>query len=306
VKAIQHIDHKNIDFARWNYCIEQSHYNNFCASSQWLNIVCPNWNALILGDYEAVMPLPQKQKLGIYYVYRPVLTPQLGVYAGEVVSASLLQAFIQAIPKKYRYIDFPLNIVNHEVLGLGQQEKGITHHLALSSNYNTLFGAFNQNTRRNIAKAHKYLLTCRISDSFSDIANCIEASDEQWISNMSKSYRDEMLQKLNILHQNQLVRLYVVENESGKVVSVAAFASNSQFLVYVFGISTEEGKQTRAMFCLFNHLIGQFASEALILDFEGSSIVSVAQFFRGFGAIPIEYPKLKLNRLPSGIQFLKK
>ena len=60
------------------------------------------------------------------------------------------------------------------------------------------------------------------------------------------------------------------------------------------------------MFAILDHGIGKYADTGLILDFEGSEIKGIARFFAGFGASPVYYNTLKINRLPFPYSLFKR
>jgi hypothetical protein len=59
------------------------------------------------------------------------------------------------------------------------------------------------------------------------------------------------------------------------------------------------------MHFLFDNIIYQFAGHNMFLDFEGSEIESIARFFKGFGSDKVNYYRLKLNRLPFFLKWMK-
>ena len=73
--------HNNIDFKKWDDCISNSINRKIYSFSWYLDIVAnKSWDALILDDYKAVMPLPYRRKLGKEYIYMPYFTQSLGVF----------------------------------------------------------------------------------------------------------------------------------------------------------------------------------------------------------------------------------
>ena len=70
-----------------------------------------HWDALVMNDYEAVMPLPHRKKLSIHYLYQPFLTPVLGVF-GKNISEQLVCNFLEAIPEFFKLWDISLNQSN--------------------------------------------------------------------------------------------------------------------------------------------------------------------------------------------------
>jgi hypothetical protein len=57
---------------------------------------------------------------------------------------------------------------------------------------------------------------------------------------------------------------------------------------------------------LIDEVIKEFSNQALIFDFEGSDIKSVAYFYSKFGSHKVHYLQIKANRLPFWCRFLKK
>ena len=62
---IKFVQHKNVDTDKWDECIKKSVNSLPYAFSWYLDIVVEHWDALVLNDYEAVFPLPSKQKISI-------------------------------------------------------------------------------------------------------------------------------------------------------------------------------------------------------------------------------------------------
>ena len=103
---IQHLQHKHIDFKKWDDTILSSANHLGYAYSWYLNIVSPGWEALVTDDYEFVMPLPVKRKYKIPYLVQPVLTQQLGIFSKEEINDEVIQLFIKNIP----YYSYELNM----------------------------------------------------------------------------------------------------------------------------------------------------------------------------------------------------
>ena len=101
---IRYFKHKEIDKEKWDTCIDNASNSLIYAFSWYLDIVSPNWEALIAGDYHLVMPLPAKRKYGINYLFQPKYTQQLGVFGVEP-SIEPVSDFISKIPKKFIFVD---------------------------------------------------------------------------------------------------------------------------------------------------------------------------------------------------------
>src|SRR5664279_3747613 len=79
--------------------------------SVYLDTMANYWDALILNDYEVVMPLTWNKKYGIYYLYQPFFTACLGLF-GNNITAELVNDFLKVIPDKFKYWDICLNYAN--------------------------------------------------------------------------------------------------------------------------------------------------------------------------------------------------
>src|SRR5215203_6156794 len=107
-QSIQYFTRREINTQSWDYCIEGASNGLIYGTTVYLDHMAGKWDALVLNDYEAVMPLPWRKKWGINYIYQPFLTAQLGLF-GNHITAKLLEAFLDAIPAKFKLWEFPLN-----------------------------------------------------------------------------------------------------------------------------------------------------------------------------------------------------
>ena len=69
---IKYLKHNQIDKQKWDSAIENARNGLVYVLSWFLDIVSPDWDALVYGDYEVVMPLTYRNKLGVKYLYQPV------------------------------------------------------------------------------------------------------------------------------------------------------------------------------------------------------------------------------------------
>ncbi|MGZ5305017.1 MAG: hypothetical protein ACXWDO_12940, partial [Bacteroidia bacterium] len=103
---IKFTEYKNIDKKKWDACINSSPDACIFVYSWYLDAVCETWSALILNDYEAVFPLASKSKYRIHYLYQPFFARYFGVFSKSKTTDKQTVDFFNAIPEKYKYIDF--------------------------------------------------------------------------------------------------------------------------------------------------------------------------------------------------------
>ena len=109
---IKHLTRKELDITKYDHCIAKACNTRIYAHSWFLDIVCDDWDVLIIENYKAVMPLPKRKKIGINYIYLPPWVQQLGIFSKDIITASLIDEFIKGIPKKFKMIDVFLNSEN--------------------------------------------------------------------------------------------------------------------------------------------------------------------------------------------------
>ncbi len=112
---IKYLRRSEIETDKWNNCIERSSNGLVYAHSGYLDALATNWDALMLNDYAAVMPLCWRRKFGVYYLYQPAFIQQLGVF-NSVAGNDLTDQFLASIPLHFKYWDIQLNHLNHPKL----------------------------------------------------------------------------------------------------------------------------------------------------------------------------------------------
>ncbi len=300
--TIRHLKHSEIDFNKWDACIEASLQGLAYHLSWYLDITNPGWEALINGDYENVMPLPVRHKFGLKYLIQPFLTQQLGVVSTSEKTIDT-GAFLRKASKMYKYININLNRYNDcknidfSVLAYNN------HELNLNQSIVKLEERYSRRTKRNISHAQESNL--QIVDDIS----AKEFTDFKTVHAnppLNKRFRSILDNIVCYTTQNSIGRALAVKNAKGEVISAAFYFWFKDRIYLLVTASSDEGKETSAMHLIIDHIIQVNAGTNKILDFTGSNLEGVAYFNEGFGALPEHYYSVKLNRLPWIIRFFKR
>jgi hypothetical protein len=283
---IRHFEHKNIDFKRWDNAITNSQNMFTYAYSWYLNVVSPEWEALIGGDYEYLMPLPVKRKYHIPYIVQPFLTQQLGVFSRHEVTQEILENFIKKIP----YYSYELHLnENNEYPDITLLPNFV---LNLNKPYEHLAKDFAKNTLRNIKKASE--LPQKVSEN-TDIALFLEFYTST-ATHLKKSQIHLINKVLRIAVEKNEAQLFSVQNTDNQIIASLALLTCPNRMIYFLPASSSEGKKSYSMFLLVDFIIKKHAGEKKIFDFEGSAIEGIARFYKGFGAVNQPYYSLKRFR----------
>lgn len=289
---IRYVKHKDIDKAKWDDCIKNAVNSLVYGLSWYLDVVCENWDALVSDDYEAVMPLPWKKKLGVKFVYQPFFAQQLGVFYRRIADDQTYE-FLEAIPKSFLKYHTSLNFLNEvKDLSLNIRDNYI---LDLNKPYEEIFKGFSENTRRNVKKAKKENFT--LSENIS-IDKFIQLNKQHAKAKLDAMAYQRIAKLIDTAKKKEVGKLLAVLNNKDEVLGAVFLVNYKNRIIYLFSVSTQEGIKRRAMFWLVNQIIEQSINKGKILDFEGSMIEGVARFFRGFGSVNEQYYWLSKSKIP--------
>lgn len=303
---IRLVKNNDIDFQKWDQCIENSHSGIVYAYSWFLERICPHWDALIWGDYLYVMPLVNNRKFGISYIYQPFFTQQLGVFSNFPPEPEIVNLFLHAIPRQFRLTDMNLNLGNIPTTNQFSLRQNTTYHLYLDPSAAKLRYGYHSNTRRNIQKAIQNRVY--ISQVY-DVSLFLKFTQSN-LRNKSPEIRPKHYAALYkvVSHAlfNRYGEIWGAWDSANNLIAAAFFLGTNRGSIYLAASSNGRGIEDSAMFLLIDNYIQKNAGKAMILDFEGSNIPGLARFYSGFGATARTYYSVHQNRLPRILRCFKK
>lgn len=276
------VQHKDIDFVKWDLTLGKCYNENPYAYSQWMNMVSHGWCALINENYTILVPLPVKQKLGINYIVQPRFTQQLGVFSISPQEPDLLELCLTKIPKRFAKIYLQLNTGNN--FSMPELKHRVTYCLDLDAPYAKLYEKFNAHHKRNINKAleislQKNLVVTTSEDYAAFIENFKRTIGLKDPSLKKKDY-DLMLKIIS----SSRGKIILCKNTNGDVLAGLFYLESKTKIVNLFNFTTSEGRSDKAMYLILSYLLNTYSNHDMSLDFEGSEIKSIAKFYSGFGA----------------------
>jgi hypothetical protein len=290
---IKHFSHNEINRQKWDACIQNACNSLVYAESWYLDIVSPNWEAMICGDYEYIMPLPVKKKIGIPFLVQPPLTQQLGGLSSNKIDESIIENFIQKIP----YKSYHLNFNEQNPYSKGVKQPNFV--LNLNQSYETLISAYSTNTKRNLRKALGFNIEIKTGLLPNDFLFFYHSAE--------KNYSVPPETKVNKLIEEAFkkgkITLYGAYNINNVLISALCLLHSPQRLIYLLPVSNKEGKEKSAMFRIVDEIIQNNANSNLVLDFEGSKVERVSNFYQGFGAQLQTYIQIKRWSVNDWIQY---
>lgn len=296
---IHFVEHKDIIPEKWNDAVRHARQATLLTSYDVLDTLTANssWNALILNNYQAIMPLPERKKFGIHYLYTPFFIPQFGIFAQQSLEAETIFDFFNNIPKKYKQIDLLLNIQNDVSLLKQKTIHLISHKLNLNQSYENLYAHFSQNTKRNIKDARKHALSYEVNPNILDDVILLfkeNKGDEKMVHYREKDYQI-LANTARLLLEKNAIDVIGVRHEQ-QLIAGAFFVKDIHCRWFWFSGRDTNASQFKPMFFLLDEFIRQHAEQQEILDFNGSLNKNVARLYTGFGAQPYPIPMVTYSQ----------
>lgn len=274
---ISRLNHHEIDFDKYDAAVRSSAQYMYSAESKFLNITAGNnWEILIHGDYEMVMPVPFVNKLGLKIVVHPKLTQQLGVFS-KIDSPETNEQFLQYLNKNYYLWYYAFNENNHFESALKTRQNFVIKR----DLYETVRASYSPKRKRKLRLNPGVIEFSEIRKelSFQEVQDFIFQTMQGISSRKEKKQYLEILKKMYSLNQlffygfyfkNELINLIALHESPNAIVLLGTY--NNKDLVKLNGTSNLIDEAIK------NHI------EDKNFDFEGGNLPNLEEYFRGFRA----------------------
>jgi hypothetical protein len=299
---IHYLRQEAIDKHKWDGCVGGAFNHLIYAYSAYLDIMAPGWDALVLNDYEAVMPLPRKNKSGFSYLFQPPITPTLGIF-GNAITEELAGCFLAAIPAVFKLWDISLNHFNplpHSPAYPVYPRNNFV--LALNKPYGEIQKGYHLNIKRNISKAISSGCIVKKGVPIDVIIRVAEREFPRFAKVESSFF--ERVRALYLYYGGQ-GETYCVLNDKGENMASAAFLLSQGRACYWLVGNDPGGREYGASSLLLDAFIRDHSDKDILLDFEGSDDKGVADFYKKFGSMAEPYTTIYYNKLPFPFRLFK-
>jgi len=274
--AIQYLSNKNLDLVKYDACVLKSSNFRIYALTWYLNSVTDSWDALVLNDYEAVMPLPNKKIYGISYIYQAPWIQQLGVFSKNIIDEFTMVEFLRSIPKKFILVDYFFNLGS--TFKNKHTKERVNYILPLSQDFKTIRSNYNK-TRKRISNKIFNDYVIDVNGNMNDFLELYKNQNYAF-----KTHKDafKMLKKL-LKSKNQAINIWMISLK-GEFIAGLIWLKDKYRITYLLPIANEVAKQNNVPTYIVNKLIEKNQNTNCVLDFEGSMNEGVANFYKSFGA----------------------
>ncbi len=306
---IRYLTHIEIDKAKWNHCIDNAGNKLIYAYSTYLDAMAEQWDAIVMGDYEIVMPLPWRKKFGIKYLYQPAFVQQLGLFSDQAIDNTIVEAFLELAYSKFQFAEINLNY---------QQSEFNFDKKFIVSKKNNFISIVSSSAAVSLFESDSYLRKRLNKASRNDMNYLNEESIHSSLllyqnlyQKKIKSLTDFDLNKFNELCkklqcENKIIIRKVISKNNYELLALALLLNDGQRMYNIISCITPTGKKLLANYFLYNEILKEHLVEELIFDFEGSDLPGVADFYKKISTQNQQYISVKWNRLPKIIRLIKK
>lgn len=296
---IRYIKYNELNLLKWRACIRQSSGANLYADPAWLTALAENWDALVYGDYEAIMPLCWRQKGGIRYLYQPAFIQKTNIYSGNPLPASIIQLFIDVCWKQFSFAEIYVGFKPEKRFS----EKKNNFVLALNRSYLEIASTYSKDLSNNLRIAGKHPFQYKKSDDADTIIRLFRQHYEAALNYTDQDYAN-LLHACLDPHQSDAIVVREVQL-AGEIQAACLCVRDNQRLYLLLNVTAVDGRKRAANHFLLDQLIREFAGILTLLDMEGSDKEGIAHFYQNFGAVNEPYYFVGWNRLPWPVRWLK-
>ncbi len=281
---LKRLSYQEIDFQKYNNCIENSIQKNFYAKKENLDFLSKNWELVVYGDYEAVMPIPFVKKTFLKIVIMPLFCQQLGIFGNS--DTEINQQFLNYFKANYNVLHYAFNFYNEFETTINKRKNFVIP----VQEYAFLRRKKYFKGRKSTVKTAQYL-------EFRELLSSSDILD--FIKNNFKGLEKEgdldfFMRYMNYLDKNNKLKMFgsYFENQLTNI-TILIDDDNSYSLLGL--INSEEHKDHNGASFLIDRIL-DMNIERKVFNFMGGSIRGIEVFFKSFGSELQEYQVIQNSK----------
>ena len=291
---IEIISSDQIKHKKWQDLLLKSKHATVYENLWYLDELC-SYDLIIRSDYSGGMVLPFRVNKG-FKVYAQAPFVQQCRWIGQAPSKKELEDIATRIRKAADRIHLNSNLT----LPGFKTGKRTNLVLPLTRSYKELHSDFKKDLKKNIRK-HKAGLAV-VQMDHADLAIDLYQRAYGGLNPQLKPedyHRIAELIKQAVQEEKAEVYLCTDAMHKERHLSCMVLLKGHNRLHYILGAPSSEGRERNALSVSLAAIIENYSGSSMTLDFEGSSIPSVARFYASFGAV--NEPFYELEKTPNPI-----
>jgi hypothetical protein len=277
------ISRNKLDENKYNLCLHESINYVVYAEIWYLDILTNrNWYCYILGDYDAIMPVPFQFLFFIKVISLPTYIQQLGIFYGkDKISNASFQIFQKKIKSKivrgYAY---------NEDNTLEYQPKGrllCNQTIELNKEYTELIQDFRKDRIMEVRKYSNNFQIIELKETKEHFKIINEYSALNSVRNISQL---KLLVK-ELSHQG--TGLHIIGKINTTIIGSIYYIIHRNRIYQIASVRSHRISRRHTTALMINTILKKYSNTNFIYDFEGSDIKGVQDFNSSFGAKEKKY-----------------
>lgn len=286
---IKRISRESIDVSKWDSLVRRA-YNSLPYGYAWyLDAVSEHWEALILNDYDAILPLPFVKKMGFKLFVQPLFCQQLGPFSIRPLKEEEINCFLDSLPTQALRLNlsFSSGIQIPEKFSFLNPKQRINQIIDLDEDLDSIRKNYSKSTRKKLRNhGHQYADLEEIED-FEEVIKFYKRHLESKVSLQDNGYKIAA-RLFESAKENNAAFFYQIKNKKSNTwISKGMLITDEKRVINLFSatLKSEQGASRKNI----DSLIEKFHEQKSIFDFEGSSIPGINEFFSSFGSKTTNY-----------------
>ncbi|SEC85391.1 hypothetical protein SAMN04489761_3777 [Tenacibaculum sp. MAR_2009_124] len=299
---ISYLERGDLNLEKYDDCIENAIQYNVFGYSWYLDVICEQWGAYVLNDYEAVMPIPWRRKMFVKYVHPPLWLIHLGIYSKQIEDEN---EFLIEVFDDFRFVELRMNSKNSfNMFEKFQKEKQVQI-LSLKDDYEIIRSRYNRNRKRELQKSIDFDLTENWGGNTSKFIELFRNNVGKRVYKIKESDYQNLDILMQICIQKKVGELLLIYDKSNNLVSGAFFLKQKNRVTELVCSSDFKNRKNGANTFMNDRAIYKYQKNFDVFDFGGSSMKNIATYYKSFGAKDENYIQLVYNNLPKLLKLFK-
>lgn len=281
---IKFVPYQELNFSKWDRCINTSYNSEIYAYSWFLNSVIEQWDAVIEGDYQKVMPLPVRNFMGKPIIYAPLMAPQLGIFSQDPVCKETVKKFIDLIFRKNKFAKLPFNKFFGTDYSFARVIPEQSFDLDLITPYKKTVSNYSNEAKRKIRFAEDsglFISKGFVPNEMPDFHRTIKIP---FLYSIDNSFYNKLRRLISLSIQNRTGETFGVYTHENNLCSLG-FIIKIKNRVVIYLIATDyTGVKKNSTWLLIDHIIRLYSERNVTLRFEPFNFHRIGN-----------YPKISLN-----------
>jgi hypothetical protein len=274
---IRYLASSEVDPVKWDECLARSSNGLIYGSRIYLDMMADHWNAVVIDDYDAVMPLPWRKKWLFRSYYHVPFLPQTGIYGNA--DPALFKQITKVVFKKIRYGEIFLNAGNQAYAKYLSASPLVNMVLDLNAPYEKVREGYHRDLDKHLRKLTKHKLVCSAGNDAKKLVSLFRKRNGSKITSLKRSdYERFTALCLHLVYTGKAV-VRKVSDDNGRLLAATLLLKDERRMYNLMNVELPDGRPKSANYFLYDELMREFAGSGLIFDFE-----SPQKFFKNFGA----------------------